>query len=90
VHADLLVGISFGWWVPKHNRHHSNPNHETWIPTSTSRPWRSPPGQARDKRGLLLLLHFVGYVTALFLVLSPLQAAVFELIPAGPVRPLPA
>jgi fatty acid desaturase len=32
---------------------------------------------------LLLLLHFVGYVTALFLVLSPLQAAVFVLIQQG-------
>jgi fatty acid desaturase len=25
-HANLLVGISFGWWVPKHNAHHTNPN----------------------------------------------------------------
>ncbi len=23
-----LVGLSFGWWMGKHNRHHSNPNHE--------------------------------------------------------------
>jgi fatty acid desaturase len=23
-----LVGLSFGWWTGKHNRHHSNPNHE--------------------------------------------------------------
>jgi fatty acid desaturase len=32
---------------------------------------------------LLLLLHFVGYLTALFLVLSPLQAAVFVLVQQG-------
>jgi fatty acid desaturase len=32
---------------------------------------------------LLLLLHFVGYVTALFLVLSPLQAAVFVVVQQG-------
>jgi Fatty acid desaturase len=32
VHANLLVGISFGWWVPKHNAHHSNPNHEDLDP----------------------------------------------------------
>jgi fatty acid desaturase len=24
--ADLLVGISYGWWRSKHNRHHANPN----------------------------------------------------------------
>ena len=28
VAANLLVGLSFGWWVDKHNRHHANPNHE--------------------------------------------------------------
>ena len=26
--GDLLVGLSFGWWIDKHNRHHSHPNHE--------------------------------------------------------------
>src|SRR5215211_8468682 len=24
--ANLLVGISYGWWQNKHNRHHANPN----------------------------------------------------------------
>ncbi len=27
VHADLLLGMSVGWWTDKHNRHHANPNH---------------------------------------------------------------
>ena len=26
VAGNLLVGLSFGWWVDKHNRHHSRPN----------------------------------------------------------------
>jgi fatty acid desaturase len=26
VTADLLLGVSYGWWVSKHNRHHGNPN----------------------------------------------------------------
>jgi len=30
--GDLLVGVSFGWWVDKHNRHHSRPNHEGYDP----------------------------------------------------------
>lgn len=24
--ANLVLGISYGWWVDKHNRHHANPN----------------------------------------------------------------
>jgi fatty acid desaturase len=27
LHGNLLIGLSFGWWVTKHNRHHANPNH---------------------------------------------------------------
>ena len=26
LHGNLLIGLSFGWWVTKHNRHHANPN----------------------------------------------------------------
>jgi fatty acid desaturase len=32
VAGNLLVGLSFGWWVDKHNRHHSHPNHEGHDP----------------------------------------------------------
>ncbi|HEX2246237.1 MAG TPA: acyl-CoA desaturase [Arthrobacter sp.] len=27
LHGNLLIGLSFGWWVSKHNRHHAHPNH---------------------------------------------------------------
>ena len=30
--GNLLVGISYGWWVGKHNRHHANPNKEDHDP----------------------------------------------------------
>jgi fatty acid desaturase len=30
--GDLLVGLSFGWWIDKHNRHHAHPNHEDHDP----------------------------------------------------------
>jgi fatty acid desaturase len=40
-------------------------------------------GRATVVEALLLMLHFVGYVTALFLVLSPLQAAVFIVVQQG-------
>jgi fatty acid desaturase len=25
--GNLAVGLSYGWWTDKHNRHHANPNH---------------------------------------------------------------
>jgi len=28
VHGNLLVGLSFGWWIDKHSRHHAHPNTE--------------------------------------------------------------
>jgi fatty acid desaturase len=30
--GNLLVGLSYGWWVDTHNRHHANPNHEDHDP----------------------------------------------------------
>ena len=30
--GNLLVGLSYGWWVDTHNRHHANPNQEDKDP----------------------------------------------------------
>jgi fatty acid desaturase len=30
--GNVLVGLSYGWWVDTHNRHHANPNHEDRDP----------------------------------------------------------
>jgi fatty acid desaturase len=30
--GNLLTGLSIGWWVDKHNRHHANPNKEDHDP----------------------------------------------------------
>ena len=30
--GNLAIGLSFGWWIDKHNRHHANPNHEDEDP----------------------------------------------------------
>lgn len=32
LHADLLIGMSYGWWVDKHNQHHAHPNREDTDP----------------------------------------------------------
>ena len=128
LHANLLVGISFGWWVPKHNAHHSNPNHEDLDPDisitalaftadqasakhglvrllARHQAWLFFPlllleaahlhlaslkaiirggwGRANAVEGLLLGAHVVGYVTALLVVLSPLQALAFVVVQQG-------
>jgi fatty acid desaturase len=30
--GNLLTGLSFGWWIDKHNRHHAHPNHAELDP----------------------------------------------------------
>jgi fatty acid desaturase len=35
-HANLLLGVSYGWWVGKHNRHTATPSTRIETPTSTS------------------------------------------------------
>jgi fatty acid desaturase len=32
LHANLAIGLSYGWWVDKHNRHHAHPNDEDRDP----------------------------------------------------------
>jgi fatty acid desaturase len=127
LNGNLLVGISFGWWVPKHNAHHSNPNDEDLDPDIGIAALAFTAAQARGKRGLarviarsqaflffplllleaghlhvasmksilggrgranlveglLLLVHAAAYVTALLLVLTPLQAVAFALVQQG-------
>ena len=127
LHANLLTGISFGWWVPKHNAHHSNPNHEELDPDISITALAFTPEQASSKHGLvrlvaryqgwlffpllgleaahlhtasvkavlggrgranaveglLLVVHLAAYLTALWLVLQPLQALVFLAVQQG-------
>jgi fatty acid desaturase len=32
VMGNVLLGLSYGWWIDKHNRHHANPNKEGHDP----------------------------------------------------------
>ncbi|GAA3299073.1 acyl-CoA desaturase [Dactylosporangium vinaceum] len=52
LHANLLIGLSFGWWIEKHNRHHANPNTEGADPDIVVAPLAFTAGQARPLRGL--------------------------------------
>jgi fatty acid desaturase len=73
VHANLLVGISFGWWVPKHNAHHTNPNHQDLDPDIGIAALAFTADQARAKHGLVRLL--ARYQAWLFFPLLLLEAA---------------
>jgi fatty acid desaturase len=82
-HANLLVGISFGWWVPKHNAHHTNPNHEDLDPDITIAALAFTGGQASARRGLVRLL--ARYQAWLFFPLLLLEAAHLHLASAKAV-----
>jgi fatty acid desaturase len=73
LHANLLVGIGFGWWVPKHNAHHTNPNHQDLDPDITIAALAFTADQARAKHGLVRLL--ARYQAWLFFPLLLLEAA---------------
>jgi fatty acid desaturase len=49
--ANLVLGISYGWWVGKHNRHHRYPNHEDLDPDMNIGAVAFTSDQARARRG---------------------------------------
>jgi fatty acid desaturase len=128
IHGNLLIGLSYGWWISKHNRHHAYPNHVGRDPDIAGNAIAFTAGHSRARRGAgiwlarwqawlffpmlllegwhlhaaairvlmsrrgvkvrvveagLLAVHVVGYLCALFWVLSPLQAVVFLAVHQG-------
>jgi fatty acid desaturase len=49
--ANLLVGLSYGWWIDKHNRHHAHPNQVDRDPDIDVTAIAFTPEQAHARRG---------------------------------------
>jgi len=52
--ANLLVGMSYGWWQSKHNRHHANPNKEGADPDIALAAIAMTPARATRHRSRLM------------------------------------
>ncbi len=50
--GNLVLGLSRGWWVDKHNRHHANPNHTDLDPDVDLPVLAFSERQARSKQGM--------------------------------------
>jgi len=59
--GNLGIGMSYGWWMDKHTRHHANPNHEDHDPDVSPEILIWSDGQARAAQGLP---RFVGRIQA--------------------------
>jgi fatty acid desaturase len=127
LYGNLGIGLSYGWWVDKHNRHHAHPNTEGEDPDIMLGALAFSAAQARTSHGFarliyryqaylffpmllgealslhvssiraltsrtsrhrpletaLLAAHMAGYLTVVFLVLSPVKAVVFIVVQQG-------
>jgi len=118
--GNLAIGMSYGYWMDKHTKHHANPNHDdldpdvgpgvlVWTPEAARgkgfltryqayfflplltllglslkrdsvRALLSGTVKRRRLEATLLAAHVAGYLGALFLVLTPLQAVAFLVV----------
>ncbi|MFI1937053.1 fatty acid desaturase family protein [Streptomyces purpureus] len=56
LHGNLLLGVSFGWWVQHHTRHHNHPNHLELDPDILRRVAVFAPEQAEQRTGFARFL----------------------------------
>jgi fatty acid desaturase len=80
LHGNLAIGLSYGWWVDKHNRHHAHPNQEDKDPDIDIGVLAFTSGQARTKRGRVgrFIARHQGYLFFPLLLAEGLQLHVFS------------
>jgi fatty acid desaturase len=87
--GDLLVGMSYGWWVDKHNRHHANPNHVDLDPDIGPGVVSYSEQQAADSRGIFrLIARYQAYlfVPLLFLLVWSMHVKGAQFLARRPSR----
>jgi fatty acid desaturase len=89
--ANLLVGISYGWWQTKHNRHHANPNKEGADPDIALRAVAMTPTMATRHSSPLarwVVAHQGWYFFPILLLegLSLHTSGIRRVLGRGPVR----
>ena len=57
LHGNLAIGLSYGWWVDKHNRHHAHPNQDDKDPDIKTGALLFSSGQAGDRGPVARFLH---------------------------------
>lgn len=72
VHANAMIGLSYGWWIDKHNRHHAHPNEPDRDPDVDAGALAFTVQAAAGRHGLGRVL--VRYQAWYFLPLLLLQA----------------
>jgi fatty acid desaturase len=70
IHGNLLIGMSYSWWLDKHNRHHSHPNEMDTDPDLDIPLLSFTPEDAASRRGALRFV--AGHQSALFFPLLTL------------------
>ena len=76
--GDLLIGLSFGWWTGKHNRHHAHPNQVGKDPDIGIPVLAFTADQAAGRRGLRRVL--ARYQAQLFFPMLLLEAVSMHVI----------
>jgi fatty acid desaturase len=80
LHGNLAVGLSYGWWIDKHNRHHAHPNEVDRDPDIGTGVLVFAPGQRRRHRITRLLTRAQAYLFFPLLLLEGLNLHVAGLL----------